>query len=85
LRKHVNVDHYIIFLKIKEEVNNLLREDEKKPTKKKPNMFSSSISNFFFLQKNLSRNMICCKNNGISNYQKPSFFVVCGKYLVKTI
>jgi hypothetical protein len=47
LIKHVNVDHFIIIFKIKEEVKNLLREEEKQPTKKRPHIFSSSISNFF--------------------------------------
>jgi hypothetical protein len=47
LKKHVIVDRFIIFLKIKEEVDNPLRKEEKQLAKKKPNIFNSSISSFF--------------------------------------
>lgn len=47
LKNHVDVDHSIIFKNI-EEVNSLMKGNLKKqPTKKKANVFSSSISNFF--------------------------------------
>jgi hypothetical protein len=47
LRKHVNSNHCNIFLKI-EEVNSPLKEDQKQPSKKRPNMSSNSISIFCY-------------------------------------
>jgi hypothetical protein len=47
LRKHVNLDHFIILKEFKEEVSNPLRKEEKQPAKKRPNISSSSISKFF--------------------------------------
>ncbi len=47
LKNHVDVDHSIIFKNI-EEVNSLVKGNlEEQPTKKKANVSSSSISNFF--------------------------------------
>jgi hypothetical protein len=43
-----NLDHFNIFYKFEEEMNILLRKDEKKSSKKRPNMFSSSISKNFY-------------------------------------
>ncbi len=47
LKKHVNLDHPNIFLKFEKEINCPLREDEKQPFKKRPNVSSISISSFF--------------------------------------
>ncbi len=47
LRKHVNLDHSNILKKFEREVNCPLKEDERKPSRKKPNIFLNSISNFF--------------------------------------
>jgi hypothetical protein len=47
LRKHVNLNHFIIFKEFKEEVNNLLRKKEKQPANNRTHISSSSISNFF--------------------------------------
>jgi hypothetical protein len=46
LKKHVNVNHFIIIFKF-EGKNYRLREKEWQLTKKKPNIFSSFVSNFF--------------------------------------
>jgi hypothetical protein len=47
LKKHVYVDHCMI-VKIFEEINNILKEPyEKQPTKKKPHVNGTNISNFF--------------------------------------
>jgi len=48
LRKHVNVDHSNVLKKIEREVNFLLREEEKQPSKKRSNISFNSISSFFF-------------------------------------
>jgi hypothetical protein len=39
LRKHVNSDHPNILKKFKEEINCPLRENERKPSKKRSNVF----------------------------------------------
>ncbi len=46
MNKHVNSYKFNIFKKI-EEINGPLKEEEKQPSIKKPNMSSNSISNFF--------------------------------------
>jgi hypothetical protein len=55
LRKHANLDHFNILKKFEREVNCLLKEDEKQPSKKKPNIYLNSISS--------SKKMMCNKNN----------------------
>jgi hypothetical protein len=47
LREHVNANHSHVLKKIKEKMNCPLREEERQPSKKKPNISSSSISSFF--------------------------------------
>jgi hypothetical protein len=47
MRKHVNSDHYKKKLNFEKEVNSPLREDKRLPFKKRPNISSSSIPNFF--------------------------------------
>ncbi len=56
-----HLNHLNIFLKFEKKINFPLKEDEKQPSKKRPNVFSNSISNFL-LQKNLLRKMMCSKN-----------------------
>ncbi len=59
MKKHVFINHSIIAKMFKEEMNSPLKgEEERKPTKKRPNIFGNSIFKFFQLQRNLSRNMI---------------------------
>jgi hypothetical protein len=48
LKKHVNLNNFIILKEFKGEVNNPLRKEEKQPAKKRPNISSSSISKFFY-------------------------------------
>jgi hypothetical protein len=49
--KHVDANHMLIAKKFKEEVNNLLKEKEKRqPSKKITNLSSGSISNFFHVK-----------------------------------
>jgi len=52
LRKHVNLDYCNIF----EKVNCLLKEDEKQPSKKRPNIFKNSISFFFVAKESFGKN-----------------------------
>jgi hypothetical protein len=84
LRKHVHVNHSICFL-IEEEVNNLLKEKKRQLAKKKANMSISSISNFFATKEPFKKKWFVAKKiiggYEISNYQKPSSFAICGKYL----
>ncbi len=47
LRKHVNLNHCNIIFKFEEEINWLLREYERQPSKKRPNIFPNSIASFF--------------------------------------
>jgi hypothetical protein len=47
LRNYVNLNHFNILKQFEIEVNFLLREDERQPSKKKPNIFSNSIFSFF--------------------------------------
>ncbi len=48
LKKHVDVEHGLLAKKLDEEVNNVVRiEIEKKPTKKRLNVSSSKIFEFF--------------------------------------
>ncbi len=46
LKKHMDVDHGLIVKKIKEKMNNMKSPLEKQPTKKRPIMTTSAISNF---------------------------------------
>jgi hypothetical protein len=46
LTKHVNSNHFNVLRKF-EEVNYLLKEKERQPSKKRPNISSNSISSFF--------------------------------------
>jgi len=61
LRKHVNSDHSNILKKF-EKKKNLLRENEKQPSKQTPNISSNSISNSF-VAKEPFKKMMCSKNN----------------------
>jgi hypothetical protein len=47
LKRHVNLDHSNVLNFFEEEMNCPLREKEKQPSKKKPNISSNSIFNFF--------------------------------------
>jgi hypothetical protein len=48
LKKHVFMNHLIIAKMFKEEMNSPLKgEEERKPTKKMPNIFGNSIFKFF--------------------------------------
>jgi hypothetical protein len=64
-------------------VNNPLKEDERQPSKKRRNMFSSSISNFFITKEPFQKRQYEVKTKigrfGVFNFQKPSSFIVCGK------
>jgi hypothetical protein len=51
LRKHVNLDHSNVLNFFEEEMNYPLKEEEKQPSKKIPNIFSNSIFSFFFARK----------------------------------
>ncbi len=62
LRKHVNLDHFNILKRFGKKVNCPLREDERQPSKKRPNIYFNSISSFF-VAKNLSSKMMCNKRN----------------------
>jgi hypothetical protein len=46
LRKHVNSDNHNILKKFEEDIDWPLREDEKQPSEKKPNIYFNSKSNF---------------------------------------
>jgi hypothetical protein len=47
LKKHVSINHLIIAKMFKEEMNSPLKgEEERKPTKKRPNIFGNSIFKF---------------------------------------
>ncbi len=51
LKKHVDVDHFIIVKIFEEEINNEIgRIVERQPTKKKPNVPTSAISVFFVVK-----------------------------------
>ncbi len=47
LKKHVNSNHPNILKKFEKEINCLLREDERKHSKNRSNVFSNSMSSFF--------------------------------------
>jgi hypothetical protein len=47
LRKHVNSYHHNIFFKFEEKINCPLKENETQPSKKRSNVYSSSIFSFF--------------------------------------
>jgi hypothetical protein len=48
LKKHVDVEHGLFTKKLDEKVNSLVKTQvERQPTKKRHNVFSSKISNFF--------------------------------------
>jgi hypothetical protein len=51
LNKHVNSYHFNILKKFEEEISCPLREDEKQPSKKRPNVSSNSIFSFFYCKK----------------------------------
>jgi hypothetical protein len=51
LRKHVNANHSNVLKKTKEEMNCLLREEERQPSKNRPNISPNSISRFFFYKR----------------------------------
>jgi hypothetical protein len=51
LRKHVNVDHSNVLKKFEKEVNCLLRQEEKQPSKRRSNISYISISSFVFARK----------------------------------
>jgi hypothetical protein len=90
LKRHVNSDHCSIYKKIEKKVNCPLRvEDEKQLSKKRPNIFSNSISNFIFGKEPFKKNKCITKTKferlGSFNCQKPFSFIVCGKYLVEKV
>jgi hypothetical protein len=51
LRKHINSNHPNIFLKFEEKINCPLKENEKQPSKKRPNVSSNYMSSFFVAKK----------------------------------
>ncbi len=62
LKKHVGVEHNLLAKKLNEEVNNSLRSQvEKQLAKKRQNLFSYEISEFF-LQNFLTKKMKCNRN-----------------------
>jgi hypothetical protein len=83
LREHVHANHSHVLKKIKEEMNCPLREEERQPSKKRPNISSSSISSFFlarelFQKKDMQQTFFW----GRFEYficQKPSSFPICGE------
>jgi len=62
LRKHVNSNHFNVFLKF-EKMNCPLKEEERQPSKNRPKVFLTPYLGFCFLQKKLSRKRMCSKNN----------------------
>jgi len=51
LKKHVDADHFIIAKKFEKEVNNeIIRNVERQPTKKRSNVPTSAISTFFAIK-----------------------------------
>jgi hypothetical protein len=59
LKKHMNVNDYIIAKMFEEEMNNLLKKEmERKPTKKKSHpLISSAIINFFVTKNSFQKNI----------------------------
>jgi hypothetical protein len=47
LKKHVYVDHYMIAKIFEEKVNNVFKDVERQPKKKRPHVNGTTISNFF--------------------------------------
>ncbi len=58
VRTHVNSNHPNIVLKIEEKINCPLREDEKQPSKKRPNVYFNSISSFFVTKKPIKKDVM---------------------------
>jgi hypothetical protein len=56
LRKHVNSNNSNILKKFEKKVNCPLKEDEKKPFKERPNIFSNSIFSFFVAKEPFKNN-----------------------------
>jgi glutathione peroxidase-family protein len=63
LKRHDNLDHCSIFLKIENIVDCPLKEYEKQPSKKRPNISSNSISNFFVTNKLFKKDDVQQKQN----------------------
>ncbi len=55
MRKHVNLDQSNIFKKFEREVNCPLKENERQPSRKKLNIFSNSIFNFFVAKESFKK------------------------------
>ncbi len=63
IEKNVSTNYYVLPKSFEEEMRNPLKGEKKKQLpKKKLNISSSSIS-IFLLQRNVSRKMMCSKNN----------------------
>jgi hypothetical protein len=50
LKKHVYVDHCMIAKKLEEKINNMFKDVEKQPRKKRPHVNGTIISNFFVVK-----------------------------------
>jgi hypothetical protein len=89
LYKHVNLDHFNKILNVFYKSNSPLRENERQLSKKKPNMFSNSISNFFITQEPFKKYDLQQKqfleNLGFLIVKTHLPFTVCGKKLVENI
>jgi hypothetical protein len=58
LRKHINSYHCNIFKFFEKEVNCPLKEDERQPFEKRPNISSNSISSFFATKEPFKKNEV---------------------------
>jgi len=88
LKKHVDVDHVLFAKIIEEELSSLVKIVlERQPTKKKLNVFSFKISNFFWCKRFFK--IVCCAKKIISikpwpfTCQKSPTYSICGKYIVE--
>jgi hypothetical protein len=68
---------------IEKEVNCLLREEEKQPSKKRSNISFNSIFSFYFCKKTFQKKGCAAKilfgRFESFSCQKPSFFIICGE------
>jgi len=83
LTKHVNLDHCNILIFSEKKFNYPLKEDERQPSKKRPNISSNSICPFFATKEPFKKYEVQQKHFfgklGSFNCQKPSSFTICGK------
>jgi hypothetical protein len=73
LRKHVNSNHCNIFRFFEKQVNYRLKENERQPSKKRPNISSNSISSFFATKEPFKKDEV----------QQKQFFKDLGLLIIK--